>query len=303
MSTLSTTATEENSQTIAHFEDDDGTPVGQHDQFGIHIYRDLRFNTFGYQIIPEFTYTSNPYEYGTLDRRPPKISEFLGINEFISGSVLLQAIALDDETGVKSVKIYYDDDPVFNPPDSELLVSLTQVNAVSDIFSYVWNTASLHGNYYLFLVTEDNHSNKLLSSPNEIYIDNILPAMCQISSYDLFEGPITLYTTTFDADSGIAYVEYWDGDPTNISSRLIGKSTDASTSYRFIWATDPNGSDDGFHYIYARAYDRAGNYLDSSGLEMDVDTYKESRASFPGLLTLVPFLIVLYYISPKRKKR
>jgi hypothetical protein len=130
-----------------------------------------------------------------------------------------------------------------------------------------------------------------------------LPELCAISSYDLFEGPITLYTTTFDADSGIAYVEYWDGDPTNLSSSLLGKSSDASTSYRYIWATDPNGSNDGLHFIYARAYDKAGNYLDSVGLEMFVDTYKERRASFPSFGVMLVVLTVFSIYFRKREKK
>ncbi len=303
MSTISTTATVENRQTIAHFEDDDGTPIGQHDQFGLHIYRDLRYNTFGYQIIPEFTYTSNPYEYGTLDRRPPIANELIKLNEYIGGNVPLQAMAIDDETGVKSVKIYYDDDPVFNPPDTELLVTLMQDDGESDIYDYLWNTAGLHGTYYLFMVTEDYHANKRISSGYLVQIDNVLPEFCQIASYGLFEGPISLYTTTFDTDSGISYVEYWNGDPTNASSNLLGSSSDASTSYRYIWATDPNGTDDGLHYIFARAYDRAGNFLDSKGLRMEVDTYKERSTSFPSLFTIALMLIVITYFSPKRKKR
>jgi len=212
-------------------------------------------------------------------------------------------MAIDDETGIKSVKIYFDNDPVFNPPDTELIVTLTQLDPNSDIYDYLWSTTSLHGSYYLFLVTEDNHANKRLSTGYQVQIDNILPESCRISSYDIFEGPITLYTSTYDADSGIAYVEYWDGDPTNQSSVLLGKSSDASTSYRFIWATDLNGSDDSLHYVYARAYDRAGNFLDSNGLEMEVDTYKESRAPFPGLLTIILGLVVFSYCLPRRKRK
>jgi hypothetical protein len=303
MSTISTTSTTENRQTIAHFEDDDGTPIGQHDQFGLHIYQDLRYNTFCYEVIPEFTYTSNPYEYGTLDRRPPKISEILELNEFIGGDVLVQALAQDDETGINNVKLYYDDDPVFNPPDTQLLVTLTPADAISDVFDYIWSTTTLHGTYYLFLMTEDNHTNVRISTGIKVQIDNILPTNCQISSYGPYEGPITLYTNTYDADSGIAYVEYWDGDPTNSSSRLLGISSDASTSYRYIWATDLNGTDDGLHSIFARSYDRAGNYLDSIGIQMEVDTYKEPRrASFINLSSVAIILTVLTIYRRKREK-
>jgi hypothetical protein len=303
MSTISTSATTQNRQTIAHFEDDDGTPIGQHDQFGVEIYQDLRYNTFGYHIISEFTYTSSPYENGTQDRRPPKTSELLELREFIGGEVLLQAIAMDDETGVKNVKIYVNEYPVFSEYNSELLVTLSPTDSVSDVFNYLWSTSPLQGTYYLFVTTEDNSGNVIVSTSIQVKIDNRLPETCFLSAYEPYEGPIALYTTAFDSDSGIDYVEYWDGDPTNQSSVFIGLSTDASSSYRYIWATDPNGTNDGVHFIYARAYDKAGNILDSNGIEIEVDTFKERRASFPGFLGLILVLVVLSVTYPKRKKR
>jgi hypothetical protein len=303
MSTISTSATIQNRQTTAHFEDDDGTPIGQHDQFGVEIYQDLRYNTFGYHVIPEFTYTSNPYENGTQDRRPPKTSELLELDVYLGGDVLIQAIAEDDETGVKFVKVYYDDDPVFNEYDSKLLVTLTPADLVSDVYSYLWSTSLLHGSYYLFITTEDNAGNLVVSSVMPVTIDNRIPETCFLSAYEPYEGPIALYTIAFDSDSGIAYVEYWDGDPTNQSSVFLGRSSDSSSSYRYIWATDPNGTDDGLHYIYARAYDKAGNILDSNGIEIEVDTFKERRASFPGFATLILVLVFISVSYTKRKKK
>jgi hypothetical protein len=155
-------------------------------------------------------------------------------------------------------------------------------------------------------VSEDNHGNLRLTSPVQVQIDNILPVNCQLFVYGpgIFEGPIALYTNTFDADSGIAYVEYWDGDPTNSSSTIIGLGIDASTSYRYIWATDTNGSNDGFHSIYARAYDKAGNYRDSTGIEIQVDTYKEPKSSpFPSFGTILILLTIIAIYVRKREKK
>ncbi|MHA2176443.1 MAG: hypothetical protein ACXABI_16590, partial [Candidatus Hodarchaeales archaeon] len=169
-----------------------------------------------------------------------------------------------------------------------------------------WSTTSLHGTFYLVIVSEDNHGNLRLTSPVQVQIDNILPVNCQLFVYGpgIFEGPIALYTNTFDADSGIAYVEYWDGDPTNSSSTIIGLGIDASTSYRYIWATDTNGSNDGFHSIYARAYDKAGNYRDSTGIEIQVDTYKEPKSSpFPSFGTILILLTIIAIYVRKREKK
>jgi hypothetical protein len=104
-----------------------------------------------------------------------------------------------------------------------------------------------------------------------IRVDNVIPTQCQAQAYGPYRAAINLYTNAFDADSGIEYVEYWDGDPTEPTSILLGRSYNPSNSYNFIWATDPNGADDGTHHIYARAYDRAGNHMDSTQIVFKVD--------------------------------
>ena len=77
----STTANEENRQIIAHLEDDDGTPIGLHDQFAMKIYRDLNYNTFGYIVDSNLSFSSNPYEDYTHDRRPPTRCELINLKE------------------------------------------------------------------------------------------------------------------------------------------------------------------------------------------------------------------------------
>ncbi len=69
--TLDTTATETNEEILCHLEDDDGMPIGLHDQFLIDIYKDRRFNTFGFIIHENQSYSSSPFENFSRDRRPP----------------------------------------------------------------------------------------------------------------------------------------------------------------------------------------------------------------------------------------
>jgi hypothetical protein len=95
---------------------------------------------------------------------------------------------------------------------------------------------------------------------------------CTARAYAPYRDAIKLYANTFDADSGIQYVEYWDGLPGGPGSTLIGISYDAGNAFLCTWATDPGGTNDGLHYIYARAYDRAGNALTSSAIEVQVDS-------------------------------
>ncbi len=189
------------------------------------------------------------------------------------------------------MKFYYDDDPVFGA-DSQLIPTETMPNVYGtvynattiDVYDLPWNTSAFHGTYYLFAVTYDSAdplANYLVSSVYTVEIDNVLPTVCQARVYGPYTGAISLYANVWDADSGIDYVEYWDGDPTNPNSTLLGMSFDASSSYSFAWATDPSGLDDGLHYIYARAYDEAGNYLDSTSFEINVYSHAPSEPIDP----------------------
>ncbi|NVM29598.1 MAG: right-handed parallel beta-helix repeat-containing protein [Candidatus Helarchaeota archaeon] len=274
MTRTGTSATQENREIICHLEDDDGTPIGEHDQFVIDIYRDLRYNTFGYIIHDAFTYTSRPYEIGTLDRRSPTTSEIFNLEEYVQGTVVLNCGAVDEETGVDHVKFYYDNDPIFDLDSIQLGYQDNATIADPNVYQFIWDTTTFHGTYYLFAVTYDSAGapqNFLISDAFIINIDNVLPTVCQARAYEPFRGAIHLYANVFDADSGIENVEYWDGVPSNPSSTLLGISYDSSSSFNFVWATDPNGADDGIHDIYARGYDRAGNYLDSAAIILNVN--------------------------------
>jgi hypothetical protein len=286
--TTATSATEENRQIVCHLEDDDGTPIGEHDQFAIDIYYDLRYNTFGYIIQEPFTFTSRPYEYGTRDHRSPTLSHIYDLDDYVQGTITLNCGAVDEETGVSYVKFYYDTVPFLDFDFSENIGYQDNVSATPNVYQYQWDTSTFHGTYYLFAVTYDLAfplKNYRISDTYTIHIDNLNPTTCQARSYGPYRGAIELYANVYDADSGIGYVEYWDGDPSNPNSTLLGTSYDSSNSYLFTWATDPGGSDNGVHSIYARAYDQAGNYLDSSLLEISVES--KAPINLQDLLTLI----------------
>lgn len=272
LSSTSTTISVTENLVEAYLDDDDGTPLGQNDQFFMDIYWDSWAHTLGYIIYEDFTYTSYPYEIGTRDRRPPTTSILLGLEPYIHGTVILNCTAIDEESGVDRVNFYYDDDPVYG--GDSLLIGYQPNASLPDtsLYQLSWNTTVLSGSYYIFAVTYDDAGNSLISEYYEVEIDNILPTVCDIRVYPPFTGAIPLYADCFDADSGISYVEYWSGDPSNPSSTLLGVSTASSNAFKFIWATDPSGTDDGVHYLYALAYDQAGNSLVSAPIEVTVDS-------------------------------
>ena len=289
----STSATQQNREIICHLEDDDGAPIGEHDQFATYIYRDRHFNTFGVIFDEDFTYTSRPFEINTKDRRSPTTSELFNLEEYQQGTIELNCIAVDEETGVNHTKFYYDDDPVFDEVTSILIGSQTNASILdSTLYQISWNTTTLHGTYYLFVVVYDNANplkNTQVSIAYTIQVDNVLPIICEVRAYGPFTGAVNLYTNTFDSDSGIILVEYWDGVPDGPQSTLLGIGYDPSSSFNYIWPTDPSGSDDGIHYVYARAYDRAGNYLTSSAIEIQVDC----QASLAGDMTPIWISIII----------
>ncbi len=270
--TIDSSSTEETKEIRCHLQDDDGMPIGEQDQFLVNIYKDLRWGTFGFTFEGNFTYTSGPYEYGTRDHRSPTESSILQIADYLHGTALINCCAADEETGIAFVRLYYDNIPIYDE-DSRNFIGAQTTPTASKIYQITWNTQNppLHGTYYIFVVTYDNGfplQNEKVSIPYMVQIDNVLPISCQIRAYGPYSGAINLYTNAFDADSGIDYVEYWDGHPDNSGSILLGSSREASSSFNFIWSTDPGGTDDGTHNLYSKAYDRAGNYLISASLDL-----------------------------------
>lgn len=309
-----TTSTSENHQIMCHFEDDDGTPIGQHDQFLVHIYEDTRYNTYGFTFEEDYTYTSYPYEPGTRDRRPPTNSEIINVNEFARGIIDLQCWALDQETGVNYVAFFYDSTPVYNEYISNY-IGYQSTPQSPNLYKVSWNTTGLHGTYYVFAVVVDKASpviNERVSTPYIVFIDNELPSNCEVRAYKPYRNAIELYAYAFDDDSGIACVEFWDGDPTNPNSILLGISYSSDTSYRIIWTTDPGGTDDGTHNIYARTYDQAGNSLISAEFTIKVDNamgnFLDSvQAAIPVILLggMITIGVVggIFYVRDRRSFR
>ena len=282
---LSYTTVSEEEQILVHLEDDDGSPLGEHDQFKMRIFKDKRYNSIGFLIDSDSTYTSYPHERFSGDRRSPSKCEFVGIDAYIQGLVPLTVNARDDEltigesNNIFKVNFYFDDDPVFGLDSLLIGTHGTPDKTESDDpeeFQVVWDCSLLQGVYYLFAEAWDYGTptlNFLLSEAQLVYVDNNIPSICQALSFEAYTGVYNLYANVLDGESGIAYVEYWDGDPSSTGTYL-GTSQAANELYSFMWATDPEGSEDGTHNIFACAYDRAGNFLMSNATIVEVDNRK-----------------------------
>ncbi|NVM54562.1 MAG: SHOCT domain-containing protein, partial [Candidatus Helarchaeota archaeon] len=258
------------------------------DQFLVYLYEDQVYNTYGVIFDQNFTYSSRPFEYGTRDRRSPTVSELLSLDEYVSGTINLTCNAVDEETGIDMVRFYWDDDPTFEDPmfggDSvQFGYQNVSLITVPTYYQFEWDTSTFPSCYIFALASDDAApvKNEKVSEAYFIQIDNVIPNLSQVVAYGPFREAINLYANTFDADSGVEYVEYWDGDPTIPGSTLLGIGHDSSSSFSFTWTTDPGGTDDGVHYICVRTYDRAGKYNDSALFEITVD----SQAQVPSPAT------------------
>lgn len=290
---VSTSATTQNRQIIAHLEDDDGTPIGQNDQFDVHIYKDLRFNTFGYIIVTSDSYSSYPHEANTLDRRPPTISEITSQQQFAHGIAHLQVAGFDEETNVSYIKVYYSISPYFGI-GAILIATINGSDPIalnSIYYNFTWNTNNLEGTFYLFVDTYDNAvpvKNNLLSNPYKIVIDNTPPNEAQVLVTQPYAGVYSLFAKASDNGTGIAYVQYWDGDPADASSSLIGTSSESSSGYNVMWVINQNGSDNGVHNIYVRVFDQAGNYLDSEPVLVTIGSKSTTNPITVTVTTSIP---------------
>lgn len=276
---------------LVHLEDDDGSPLGENDQFKMRTFWDKRYGSIGFLIDESATYTSYPHEWYSGDRRSPRVCEVVDIPAYFGDSVTLSAIAIDDEldgdevTNIFKVEFYFDDDPVFGM-DSILIgtqaTAYKPVWADPDLFQVDWDCSLLEGEYFVFAVAYDDGTpilNSKVSSPYRVHIDNVNPSLCQVMVYPPYTNTINLYARAADEGTGISYVEYWDGSPSEASSILLGTSMSSENAFRFIWTTDPFGSDNGTHQIYARAFDYAGNTLTSDPQEINIFS---SGQSDPG---------------------
>ena len=54
--------------------------------------------------------------------------------------------------------------------------------------------------------------NYYLSAPLKVVIDNTPHSLSQVSIAQTYNVVYYLFAKAFDADSGISYVQYWDGD-------------------------------------------------------------------------------------------
>jgi len=136
-------------------------------------------------------------------------------------------------------------------------------------YSVSWNTATASdGAHDLYSRVYDRAGNYLDSAAVSITVDNTPPSTATITSPATganLSGSVSITANAVDGESGVDYVEFWlDGTGTGT---LLG--TDTTSPYSVTW--DTTTATDGSHTLTCRVYDRAGNSLDSSSVNVIVD--------------------------------
>jgi predicted transcriptional regulator len=132
-----------------------------------------------------------------------------------------------------------------------------------------------------FTVTMIDDAGNTAFTSNYTWIDNQPPSIVEIISVSdathitpdtVFEGLLTISTQTDSSD--IHKVSFYDGDP---GSAGVWLGDDFNSSYSMNWQTTINH--DGSHVLFARAYDDAGNFKDSSGFSITIKNFDEQPVS------------------------
>jgi hypothetical protein len=139
----------------------------------------------------------------------------------------------------------------------------------SSPYNQNWNTAG-DGAHNLYVRVYDFAGNYLDSGARAVTVDNTAPSAAGVTNPAAgayVKGTITINATATDA-IGIKNVTFYRD-----AGILLG--TDTTSPYSTTWNT---ATFDGAHTLYVRAFDNAGNYLDSATRAITVDNTNPTSA-------------------------
>lgn len=136
-------------------------------------------------------------------------------------------------------------------------------------------TITAEGVNYFRYASVDNAGNIQAAVPKIVKIDKTIPSSSSITSLengDYLKGNVTLNASAEDAISGIQKVEFYYASIPN----KIGEST--GPSYSVSWNTTL--ASNGTHEVYAIAFDKAGNLLESVPVSVIIDNVPPTISSY-----------------------
>ena len=182
-------------------------------------------------------------------------------NSSVSGAVTISASA-SDNVGVSKVELYVN--------------AVLQATDTTSPYTFNWNTATLaNGSYALTAKAYDAAGNVGLSSSVTVTVNNVVA--------DTTAPTVAISSPANNASvSGAAVISVSASDNVGVSKvelyvNAVLQATDTASPYTFSWntATLANGS----YALTAKAYDAAGNVVQSSSVTVSVNNVVQASFS------------------------
>lgn len=236
------------------------------DQYIFNVSIDTQFGTYIFIVNENISKSHDPWEYNTRDNAPPSSLEvqlvdankILKSDNIVGNETRLKVLAEDMESGIDFVLAYNNSGYPNNP------IQITSEPEDDGYYYFNINTSGyLNGPNDFYIVALDNHSNNK-TSMIRLIVDHISPSGVQVTPFisPQLAGLIQCIATVNYAED-LSHVLFYDGDPLNSTgqTKLLGKGTYDFGIWKYYWSTTKNMA--GNHSIYARAFDKVGNYIDS----------------------------------------
>lgn len=208
--------------------------------------------------------------------------------DYIRGNKQFNLLFEDAETGVQNIEFH------LSQLDNETrTVIIEEIQPWTKIYEniFYWNTNSYNDGWYnLTLTAVDKNQNKLNSTTITICIDNTSPsvALLQPKQSDELHGLFKIVAQGTDILSGLNHMEIY------ISTRLpnvinIEHDSEGIIEYNFY----STRADDGFCYIWIKAYDNAGNNRETVRIYVIVENIIYERINTIILFTILGICIII----------
>ncbi|MFX0140949.1 MAG: hypothetical protein ACFFDN_45340, partial [Candidatus Hodarchaeota archaeon] len=244
------------------------------DRYQFSCYKDLRHQTLAFINDNYTSYSSEPWEYNTLDRCLPIKSELKLVDEnnelleepyYIGETAKIRVEAEDEETAIDQVIIYKVD-----PEGEDTAIASTFDGPADDGYYYINWVPEDSGTFLIYALVFDKGQNNLSSSEVQVIVDHIAPNYVSIIPFETPQLPGIIECRCIAIDNHeIDHVKYYDGDPIvggeideTIALNNDGYSDKSENGWLYNWLTTRE-NDTGPKEIYVLAFDKTGNFTEA----------------------------------------
>lgn len=214
------------------------------------------------------------------------------VNSFYHGSLLFSVLFEDQETAVENISIHFDQ--LDNESHSNIVKKYDPVTIDYTDEFYINSEVFNDGYYNITCTAADRNNNARNASKIFVCIDNTQPTNLLITSpleNSKHYGEMEISGTASDGLSGLDYVQFF----LFTREQPICTIADPTSIEEFRCSVDTVESDDGFNYVWIKAYDRAGNSDSSSLFQIEVINRNINRIATVILISFMGLSSIAVY--------